>query len=249
MGVRPKAVRSTARGSGAFALLIGSVQVTYRVIRSQRKRVAIEVNPDLSIVVRVPEQADASSVRRIVAKRARWISRQIRFFESFLPRTPPRRLVSGESHRYLGRQYQLRIRRSTEERVKLEGAYLTILTATPESLKIKSELLDRWYRIHAARVFAERLAACSAHPELQKKRHRRVCLRTMTKRWGSCSPSGILTLNVALVRARRSCIDYVITHELCHLLVRTHSPRFTRLLDRIMPDWRERKVLLERTLA
>lgn len=71
----------------------------------------------------------------------------------------------------------------------------------------------------------------------------------MKRRWGSCTAQRNLVLNADLVRASRGCIDYVITHELCHLIVLDHSRKFTSLLDRVMPDWRDRKRQLERRLA
>ena len=70
-------------------------------------------------------------------------------------------------------------------------------------------------------------------------------LQVMKTQWGSCSPTGKLTLNPWLVKAPRDCIDYVILHELCHLKEHNHSPRFFKLLDRHMPAWRQRKARLD----
>jgi len=77
----------------------------------------------------------------------------------------------------------------------------------------------------------------------------RLQVRRNEKRWGSLSRGGILTLNTDLIRAPRECIDYVITHELCHLKCHDHSPEFYRLLEKVMPDWEKRKHKLELALV
>lgn len=228
----------------------GSITIPFFVTHTARKRVSIEVHPNLCVVVSAPMSASASSVRDVVTRKAGWILKQCRFFTRLRPYTPPRRFVSGESHLYLGRKYRLRIRKTeSAESVKLDAGYLHIYTATPESIDVKRKLLAAWYRSHALRVLPERIAACLAHPLLRDAKPTGVSIRPLTKRWGSCTPAGRLLLNVHLIRAPRGCIDYVITHELCHLLVPNHSPKFTRLLERVMPDWRDRKQELEWRLA
>lgn len=228
----------------------GSTIVTYVATRAERKRMSIEVHPNLHVVVSAPRRATADAIREAVRRKASWILQQRRFFADLLPRTPTRRFVSGETHLYLGRQYRLRIREAEGlERVKLDSGCLYIYTDARDSVDIKQKLLAEWYRGHAHRVLPERVRACLAHPVLRRIHPSRLEIRRLRKRWGSCSPRGRLTLNVDLIRAPRACIDYVITHELCHLIVPNHSPKFTRLFDRVMPDWRERKQQLERRLA
>lgn len=88
-------------------------------------------------------------------------------------------------------------------------------------------------------------------PVFEKQGYKRPSLkiRTMKTRWGSLSSKGNLTLNTTLIRAPRECIDYVLTHELCHLAHRNHGPAFYRLLEQAMPDWKKRKDKLERSLT
>jgi predicted metal-dependent hydrolase len=228
----------------------GSTTISYVVSHARRERVAIEVHPNGCVVVSAPLSASKASVRDVVRRRSAWILKQHRFFARLRPYTPERRFVSGESHLYLGRKYRLRILTTEgDERVKLDAGYLHIFTAKPDSLGVKQALLAAWYREHALRVLPERVGACLAHPLLRDAKPARLTIRTLTKRWGSWTPTGRLSLNVQLIRAPRACIDYVITHELCHLLVPNHSSKFTRLLDRVMPDWRDRKEQLEWRLA
>ena len=116
--------------------------------------------------------------------------------------------------------------------------------APAERRRVKA-LLDRWYRAHARRVFQERLDACYPRAERLGAPYPEIAIRVMRTRWGSCSSPDKIALNLKLIQVPKHYIDYVVMHELCHLLERNHSPRFRELLDRAMPDWRERKRKLD----
>ena len=111
-------------------------------------------------------------------------------------------------------------------------------------------LLRAWYRERAHVKFRERLALCQQKfPNPEAFEPSGLVVRQLQQRWGSMTPSGKLILNRALIRASVDAIDYVITHELCHLCHHHHGPEFYRLLDGVMPDWERRKAKLERQLA
>lgn len=235
---------------GEDSVSYGSTVITYRVERMHRRRAAIEVNPDLTVVVKVPPPSSTIAIRSAVRQKARWILRQQRLFSDLLPRTPRRRLVSGESHLYLGRKYRLRVEyHAGSDGVTLSGGYLHMKVSAWATATKRAALLRAWYLLHARRVFRERLEACRRHPAFRRIDDVHLIIRRMTRRWGSCTPRRNLVLNTELIRAPRGCIDYVITHELCHLVVPDHSRRFTNLLDRVMPEWCHRKRQLERLLA
>jgi predicted metal-dependent hydrolase len=227
----------------------GKQTITYSLNRADRKTLAITVKPDMSVVVTAPHSAEQEAIERIIRKRSAWIARQQRFFAQFLPRTPARQFVSGETHLYLGRQYRLRLRQSESEEVKLIGGYLYIYVGDTSNADKVRELLCQWYAAHAEVRFNERLTACMQQiagwniptPQLE--------IRSMVRSWGSCSPSGRLTLNIDIVRAPRACIDYVILHEICHLVHPNHSREFYKLLGAVVPDWRNRKLRLEKMLS
>lgn len=230
----------------------------YSVVRSARKTVGITVEPNMTVIVRAPLDADTDAIDKIVRRRAAWIIRQQKFFELFLPPTPPRSYVSGETHLYLGRKYRLRVRFSEQAEVKLSGGYLYVFTPQPaEAEQVRRSLYD-WYAAHAQARFPERLAVC-LHAVGRHTETPQLQIQRMRKRWGTCRPSGvsasgvsisgILTLNVDLIRAPRACIDYVILHELCHLHYPNHSPQFYDLLTRVLPNWQAAKLRLEQALS
>lgn len=231
-----------------FSIAYGDQRIPYLVrIQPERKihRVAIHVEPDGRVIVDAPTQATPSKIKTAVAARARWINKQVNEARQRMANVLPRDYVSGESLLYLGRRYRLRV--SIEEvdavAVRLKGSFIEVRIAEWNGETIKAALLG-WYRERAKAVFLSRLEPMVASlrwlgqvPPIR--------LQAMKVQWGSCSPSGRLTLNPLLVRAPWECIDYVLLHELCHLKEHNHSKRFFRMLDAHMPSWRTTKVKLD----
>lgn len=228
------------------AIAYGSATIEYALTLSGRRSLSISVTPDGEICVAAPLDAQPEAVDERVKARARWILRQRRRFAEFRPRTPQRRFVGGETHRYLGRQYRLKIEPSKKDRVVLRAGRLVVETRHPADTEWTRTLLRRWARTRAREVLRARFAA--AGPLMLALRIKSPSLRIcpMKCRWGSHTPSGRILLNDQLITTPRDCIDYVIAHELCHVVEPNHSPAFLRLLRRVMPDWERRKEVLER---
>lgn len=224
----------------------GKEKICFSVVYADRKTLEIAVHPDTKVVVKAPLGTLLEDIRTRVAKRARWIRRQIAYFSKFEPRTSAKRYVGGETHMYLGRQYRLKIKKQKENAVKLKGAYFYVMTLNPNCTQKIKNLLEDWYKEHACLVFARRLEICYETAKKLNVPFPKIQLRRMTRRWGSCSKSGDILLNTNLVKAPLYCIDYVIMHELCHLIVHTHDNRYYNLLSKHMPDWGKRKERLEK---
>lgn len=220
----------------------GQTTIEYQLSYAERRTLAISVHPDLRVTVIAPEGAAPEAIAARVQKRAKWILRQQREFELYLPHTPPRQYLSGETHLYLGRQIRLKVLRdAAADQVKLERGYLMVHTGDPNDIARVKALVDGWYLRQALRVLAERLREILPRFESYELPAFDLRIRDLQARWGSCTEAGTITLNVKLMQAAKSSIDYVIVHELCHLLEHNHSKRFYHLLDRVMPDWRERR--------
>lgn len=222
---------------------------SFNVLRVERKTLAIEVFPDSRVMIKAPLETAFAEIQQRVVRRAGWIKKQLDYFRQFEPRTPERRYVGGETHLYLGKQYRLKVSSGEVDAVKLiRGHFHLEIKDNPTPEKVRS-LLDGWYAEKAAEWYREsydRNWPYFAKLSLSKPK---LLVRRMRKRWGSLSKGGILTLNTDLIRAPRECIDYVITHELCHLQYHDHSADFYRLLEKVMPDWEKRKHKLELSLA
>ena len=216
-------------------------------LEQEISRLVLTVHPDLRITARAPHNIDADRIKARIQRRALWIEKQIRYFESFLPREPARRYISGESFRYLGRQYRLKIVQDTTSSAKLIGRYLLVtvpINAPAESIK---QTVDEWYLKRCEKVFSSKLADCySRSNAILKVELPPLHLRKMSRRWGSYTPGGKLFINPELIKTPLDCIEYVIMHELCHSRVKNHSPKFEQLLTRLMPDWQVRRDKLEK---
>lgn len=224
-------------------LNFGANIIPYKVIFSDRKTLGIKVYPTGNVEVLAPigTQSDVIDVK--LQKRLRWIWRQLQFFSELGPAMPEKRYISGESHYYLGRQFLLRVEDGDYNSVKYKGRYFQVTCTSKNKVK---DLLRQWYKVHANEKFLE-----YAQPIIEKfakyeVRPSSVCILEMKNRWGSCTPNGKIILNTRLIMAPRPCIEYVITHELCHLVHPNHTKAFWELLQKEMPDWERWKNKLER---
>ena len=224
-----------------LSVLYGRKRIDFQLVYSQRKTLAIDVHPDLSVVVTAPREATDEAVEEKLNKRAAWIVKQQRFFEAYLPTLPPRRYVSGESHRYLGRQYRLRVREADFESVKMARGQINVTIMHNSERRRVKPLVVAWFRERANSVLAERFEAMATRAERFDIDASGFRIRRMKNRWGSCTPEGGILLNPDLIIAPKHCIDYVIAHELCHLREHHHGPAFYRLLNRLLPDWEQRR--------
>lgn len=227
----------------------GTSVIRYSVSRSERKTLAIEVHPDLSVKVVAPQRAELTEIQEKILKRAQWIRKQQHYFEQFLPRTPKREYVSGETHYYLGRQYILRVRKSKEETVKLKGGELIVMTAKTNDTNQVKQTLANWYYHHAFRKFEESITKSLERFKEYKLERPKLVIRRMTRRWGSCTPNKMIILNPEIIKAPSKCIDYVVVHELCHLVHPNHGTGFYVLQDKVMPDNARWKLRLEKLLS
>jgi hypothetical protein len=228
------------------SIQFGSKKIDFIVEYSARKTLGITVTPDLEVLVKAPIDSSLDKIKEKILKKAAWIIKQQSFFLSFQPKTPARRYIAGETHLYLGRQYILKIESSKKDSVKLRGKFIEVHTS--DKLKVKG-LVKEWYLLHAKSKFKE-----IAKPLIEKfKKHKvepdSIVFREMPTRWGSCTPKGKIILNPELIKAPKGCIEYVIIHELCHLIHHDHTQKFIDLQTKEMPDWEKWKSKLENLLA
>jgi len=236
--------------AGLHSLSVGGQQLEYVLRRSDRRTLGITVFPSGDVVVSAPEEAAQAELEKRIRRRAGWIRRTQREFESYRPRTPARRYVSGETHRYLGRQLRLLVRPEERRGTKLEGRFLVVGGIDPTDPAAIGRAVRSWYRRRANEVLAARLAHCVRHFAPEGITTPALTVRSLTRRWGSMSADAShVVLNKRLVEAGIAAIDYVIIHELCHALEPHHGPAFYDLLAVKLPDWERRKRQLERTLA
>ncbi|MBN2568152.1 MAG: M48 family metallopeptidase [Deltaproteobacteria bacterium] len=224
----------------------GNREIPYRLHWAVRKRMRIVVNPELTVDVYAPLFAEDERISQALQKKAPWIARMLDKQETYHPLPTPQRYVSGETFVYLGRQYRLKIEQGSELSAKLLGRFLWVWVEDKRDIERIKRTVGRWYQKRAHEVFARYLEKCQAVASRHGVPEPLLSIRNMRRRWGSCSASGRMTLNIKLVQMPVHCIEYVIMHELCHLKYHNHSKQFYSLLSRCQPDWRKRKEALDR---
>lgn len=228
------------------SIQFGSKKIDFLVEYSNRKTLGITVTPELEVLVKAPVDSSLDRIKEKLLKKAPWIIKQQSFFLSFQPKTPPRRYVGGETHLYLGRQYLLRIESGMKDSVKLKGKFITVQTS--DKSKVEG-LVKEWYLLHAKSKFYEIAQPLIERFKKYKVEPDSIVFRDMPTRWGSCTPKGKIILNPELIKAPKGCIEYVIIHELCHLIYHDHTRKFIELQTKEMPDWEKWKLKLETLLA
>ncbi|MCK4505976.1 MAG: M48 family metallopeptidase [Candidatus Aegiribacteria sp.] len=228
------------------SVALGERVIPYTLYRTDRKHLKIVVSPDLSVSVYAPVKAKESLIAKLVQKKAAWIARKLDLVETFHPLPSPKKYVSGETFVYLGRQYRLKVEQGKNRSAKLRGRYLLVQVKDIESHKESRQITDSWYRNHAKEIFNRYLQKNLAVGERHGIPKPILSIRKMKTRWGSCSSAGRITLNTELVKMPVHCIEYVIMHELCHMLHYNHGSKFYSLLTRCQPDWKARKEVLDR---
>ncbi|MEJ2367172.1 MAG: SprT family zinc-dependent metalloprotease [Acidobacteriota bacterium] len=234
------------QGSGILtALVVNGRRVPVAVVSSVRRRtVCVQVYPDGSVVVRIPAGLPLSSARRFFETKRQWAAAKVEAAHRTAASRPSRTFRDGEKILFLGRERSIKIGPDPGRRAgcELVGDDLLLNVVRQEEGVRKAEadrLVAQWFLSRAGVVFPtriERLApAAGASPA-------RVSYRRNRSRWGSCNAEAKhLTFNWQLLMAPLDIVDYVVLHELCHLRVSNHSSAFWALVERSMPDFRERR--------
>ncbi len=228
------------------SIQFGSKTILFSLEFSDRKSLGITVTPEMEVLVKAPSDTPMEKIHEKLRKKAPWIIKQQSYFLSFLPKTTQRKFISGETHLYLGRQYRLKISYGIKETVKLKGKFIEVTSSDKSNVKT---LLNQWYLQHAEAKFHVLAAPLIEKFKKYKVEPSSIVLRSMPTRWGSCTPMGKIILNPELIKAPKGCIEYVIIHELCHLVHHDHTQKFIDLQTKEMKDWEKWKMKLEKLLA
>lgn len=230
----------------AYRLPYGSSHIAYELTYTRRKSVGITVHADRRVTVRAPHGVSAAEIEKIVRKKGEWILKKQQAFEAYPAAPPPHQYVSGEIYFYLGQRYRLRLIEDKDEGVQANGGRLILRVRDTNDGQRKEKLVEGWYRQQATILFPQRLTAVYPRAARLGIPFPQLKIRKMKSRWGSCSSKGTVTLNLKLIEMPEAVIDYVLLHELAHLKEHNHSKAYYRVLDELLPDWKERREELKR---
>ena len=222
----------------------GRTLLEYQIQRSSRRStVSIAVVPNAGLVVTAPEKATKKRLDELVRRKGAWIAQRLKRQSELPPPLSEREFVSGETFKYLGRQYRLRVEAGAlEGDVRLHGAFLTLTMEKGQGPHQRTDRARRalvgWYRGKAKEYLPRRVALWAPRLGLPAPQ---IIVAEPAKRWGSVAKNGDVRVNWRVLQAPVALVDYVVAHELVHLIHEDHSRDFWATLGRIMPDYEERK--------
>ncbi|MEO5330484.1 MAG: M48 family metallopeptidase [Magnetococcus sp. YQC-5] len=223
-------------------ITVGGIQV--EVVRKAIKNLHLGVYPPQGRVrVAAPLVINDEAVRLAVIDKLVWIKRQQARFAA-QQRQSQREMVNGESHYYLGRRYRLRLHEQTGTAHVVVGgvAFIDLFVPPGTTPEQREAILSNWYRVQLKQMIPPLLEKWQAILNLQIAFWG---IRKMKTKWGSCNATmRRLWFNLELVKKPKQCLEYIVVHELLHLLERHHNDYFTDLLDAHIPQWRETREIL-----
>lgn len=215
-----------------------------KIIRKKIKNIYLSVNPDCSVVLKVPFHVSDEYISSFISKKEDWIKKHIKNFETIKPKILDKTYAEGELFKYLGKEYALKIHESKKEFVEISENNFNVHILDKNNFERKKKLVEKFYKkkaeIEIFEIFKNSYSIVTENiPEFS--------LRKMKKRWGSCNPvKNKIILNERLIEKHTECIEYVVFHELAHLKYPNHSKDFYNYLTELMPDWKERKQKLNK---
>jgi len=215
-----------------------SGNINYKVIYSRRRTLGISVLPDSSVIVRVPLRTSEKTIIRMVEEKSAWIIRHRDHFKNNHQNKPLITYTNGSSHLFRGSTYILNISESHRNLVRFSKESIEMclrMTGDEDSVR---KLLRKAYKAEANNHIPILFYDILEKHSNKGFRPTGLVIRSMKRRWGSCSNKGKITLNSELIRLSDKYIEYVIVHELCHLSHHNHGPRFYELLSELFPDWK-----------
>ena len=209
---------------------LNQLEFPIEVIRTNRKKSASVQVVDRQVQVIIPQALSDERIEQIVRDKTPWIRDKLRK-QALLKPKKAKEYVSGEAFSYLGRNYRLKVIQGSSEAVKLTLGKLVV----GADADIKQELTS-WYMQHAEKRLNEKVVRFA---QVLGVVPNSIKVKTYKSRWGSCSRSGDISFHWAIIMAPHYIVDYVVIHELCHMIHHNHSPAFWQQVEKVLPNHRE----------
>lgn len=230
------------------SVLVNQREIKFTVERKPVKNLNLRIHQDGSVHVSVNDTVPYEEIDTFVRNKSNYIIDTIqKFKELALNKPQSKKYVSGETFYIQGRGLRLKVQTGNKDSVISDGAYIILTVRDPDDYEKKQRLVNRFLKLQCNLIFTEVIN--NIYPIFKKYNvsYPQLRIRKMETRWGSCSAKrSVINLNVRLIEAPRNCIEYVVMHEFCHFIHPNHSKYFYEFLTMLMPDWRERKELLDK---
>jgi len=229
---------------------LGNQLIKYKIIRTNRKTMGIIIDNNKNLIVRSPEDTAETKIEEVLKKKTSWILSKLKEMDKIKPAPKEKEFMTGEKLTYLGRRYRLEVSPAEILKVEIKLYQGKFIINYPEKLKEDDEkrreeirdTLIEWYREHAKEKINERVEKYKDKLDVQPNN---VVVKKQKKRWGSCSSKGNLNFNWRIILAPMSIVDYLVVHELTHLLHDNHSGEFWATVGSIIPDVKAKREWLK----
>ena len=224
--------------------------VTGNLDRKKMKTCRLKVYPNQKIVLSLPQSAPDAWAKSFLMEKSGWIELKLQSFQKTVGYAATKEIRNGYSIRMLGEDMIFALSQCEKECVYAEGKKIRICCKSPEDQAHVKQLFEAWWRRQAKEILQERVHVWYPIVEKYGVAMPELSIRKMKTLWGSCSVARhVITFNFYLIKARTPYIDYVVLHELVHFLYPNHSKQFYAFLSNYMPDWKERKLVLDQEVV
>lgn len=222
-------------------------KISFELQRKKVRNINMNLKPDMTLMVSANEQVPLDVILDFVKSKGSWIMKNSGYFRDVQSEfSQDKEYVSGETFKYLGKQMRLKVLEGDLEGIKYSRGYLQLTVNDKANVKRKAKLVNGWFRAKAEILFFDSRKRIFPLVEKYGVKMPDIMIRTMKARWGSCvRDKSIILMNYELVKAPKFCVDYVVLHELVHFIHRQHDASFYSFLSSLMPDWKERKRILD----
>lgn len=212
------------------------MDLQYQIVYSKRKTLGITIARDCSVTVRAPFGLDKEKIRSLLESKKSWILEKTHLLQknSDKCQPPKKELVSGESMPYLGKHYRLQVLNADTEQIMFKQKFVVYKTRQT----LMDSLFKNWYFEKAKQKITQRVAIYAKKLGLE---YNAVKITNAKRHWGACTSKRNLIFNWKLIKAPLSVIDYIVVHELAHLIEANHSSRFWRIVKTNCPDYQKAK--------
>lgn len=202
------------------------------IIRSNRKSFCIEIDDSGEIILRIPKNAKNEEIKNFLFKHRNWIEKKLELVNNKV-KYKEKKFTKKEKFLFLGKEYELEIVKEQTEPIIFKDKFLLSEKFLPNA----KEVFIDWYKKEAYKIIYERV---KFYLKLSNYKFNRIRITSANKRWGSCSPNGNLNFSYRLAMALIEIIDYVVVHEIIHLVDKSHKKSFYEKVEKILPDYKER---------
>ena len=216
----------------------------YEVHRKKVKNINLRIRPNMEIYISAPMNLHSDYIENFIRSKEKWIKQVLQKIEEAKQNQLPSQYLSGEKHKYLGKEYELEVKQGNSNRVSIkEGKIiLTVISNIFENSDEKKKVMEKWYFENAQKVFVN---AIQKWLKILDESIEKLSIKPMKSRWGSCNHvKRYINLNTELIKRTQFEIEYVVLHELTHLKYPNHGKGFYRYIENYMPNYKMAEKML-----